>query len=46
VLEVFTAPWEEVLEWVREGSVTDVKTIVGVYWLERYLAGEWETPAR
>lgn len=45
VLEVFTAPWEDVLEWVREGSVTDVKTIVGVYWLERYLAGEWERPA-
>ncbi|MCK6427914.1 MAG: NUDIX hydrolase [Burkholderiaceae bacterium] len=46
VLEIFTAPWEELLEWVREGSVTDVKTIVGVYWLERYLAGEWENPAR
>jgi ADP-ribose pyrophosphatase len=45
VLEVFTLPWEELLEWVRDGSLTDVKTIVGVYWLERYLAGEWEKPA-
>jgi hypothetical protein len=22
--------------------VTDVKTIVGVYWLERYLTGRWK----
>ncbi len=29
VLEIFTAPWREVLDWVRDGTVTDVKTIVG-----------------
>ena len=37
VLEVFTAPWEQLLDWVRDGTVTDVKTIVGTYWLERVL---------
>jgi ADP-ribose pyrophosphatase len=42
VIEVFTAPWEQLLDWIRDGTVTDVKTIVGTYWLERYLAGEWE----
>jgi ADP-ribose pyrophosphatase len=37
VLEVFTAPWQNLHGWIADGSVTDVKTIVGVYWLERYL---------
>jgi ADP-ribose pyrophosphatase len=37
VLEVFTAPWTNLLDWIAEGSVTDVKTIVGAYWLERAL---------
>lgn len=41
-LEVFTEPWEQLLEWVREGTVTDVKTMVGVMWLEKVLAGEWQ----
>ena len=37
VLEVFTAPWEQLLDWIRDGTITDVKTIVGTYWLERAL---------
>lgn len=40
-LEVFEAPWRQLLEWVRDGSVTDVKTMVGAMWLEKTLAGEW-----
>lgn len=39
VLEVFPASWRELLDWISEGKVTDVKTIVAAYWLERYLAG-------
>jgi ADP-ribose pyrophosphatase len=38
VLEVFTAPWQELLGWIEDGSITDVKTIVGVYWLQRFLS--------
>lgn len=38
VIEVFTAPWRELLEWIASGAVTDVKTIIGAYWLERFLA--------
>lgn len=38
VLEVFTAPWRDLLDWTRDGRVTDVKTIVGAYWLERFVA--------
>jgi ADP-ribose pyrophosphatase len=38
VLEVFTAPWQELLGWIEDGSITDVKTIVGVYWLQGFLS--------
>ena len=40
-LEVFEAPWEQLLEWIRDGSVTDVKTMVGAMWLEKTLDGSW-----
>ena len=40
-LEVFTTPWQQLLQWVREGTVTDVKTMVGAMWLEKVIAGEW-----
>jgi len=38
VLEVFTATLRELLQWIAQGTVTDVKTIVGAHWLERFLA--------
>jgi ADP-ribose pyrophosphatase len=41
VIEIFTAPWQEVAAWIRAGTVTDVKTIIGIAWLEKWLAGEW-----
>lgn len=41
-LEVFTTSWQQLLQCVREGSVTDVKTMLGVMWLEKVLAGDWE----
>jgi len=41
VLEVFTAPLRQLLDRIHDGSVTDVKTVVGAYWLERFLAGRW-----
>jgi ADP-ribose pyrophosphatase len=31
----------ELLEWVRQGKITDVKTIIGAFWLDKILAGEW-----
>lgn len=46
VLQVFTAPWRELLQWTAAGIVTDVKTIVGAYWLERFFAqGAASSPA-
>src|SRR4249920_2505286 len=38
VLEVFTTPWRHLHDWIADGTLTDVKTIVGTYWLERALA--------
>ncbi len=40
-LETFTATVPELLEMVRRGEVTDVKTIIGAFWLEKILAGSW-----
>jgi ADP-ribose pyrophosphatase len=40
-LEVFTAPWQELLAAVRDGRVTDVKTMLGTFWLEKIISGEW-----
>jgi ADP-ribose pyrophosphatase len=45
VVEVFQAPWRQLDDWVRQGRITDVKTIVGVHWLERVMSGAWSAPA-
>lgn len=37
-LEVYRVDWREALEMCHDGRITDVKTIVGLFWLERYLA--------
>jgi ADP-ribose pyrophosphatase len=43
-LELFSATVPELLEMVRTGRITDVKTIIGSFWLEKYASGTW-TPA-
>jgi ADP-ribose pyrophosphatase len=40
-LETFRAGLPEMLEMVRSGQVTDVKTVIGTFWLEKILAGSW-----
>jgi len=40
-LETFTATVPELLAMVRRGEVTDVKTIIGAFWLEKITAGTW-----
>lgn len=40
-LETFSATVPELLEMVRTGQVTDVKTIIGAFWLEKLAAGSW-----
>ncbi|MGC9164035.1 MAG: NUDIX domain-containing protein [Thiomonas sp.] len=41
LLEVFEAGPQDVLEWVRKGEITDVKTVIGAFWLEKLLSGTW-----
>jgi ADP-ribose pyrophosphatase len=40
-LETFTSTLPELLERVRTGQITDVKTIIGTFWLEKALSGAW-----
>lgn len=38
-LDVFAAPLEQLLAWVENGDITDVKTTISAYWLDRYRRG-------
>ena len=38
-LEVFELDVDEAIDWVRLGKITDSKTIVGLFWLEKTLKG-------
>jgi len=40
-LDVFRAPLSELLEGVKTGKVTDVKTIIGAFWLDKIQSGLW-----
>ena len=40
-LEVFTLTLPEALEWVKEGKITDNKSVSGLFWAEKVLRGEW-----
>jgi ADP-ribose pyrophosphatase len=35
-LEVFEATIAEAVEWVRDGTITDTKTMIGVLWADRF----------
>jgi ADP-ribose pyrophosphatase len=41
-LDVFKASIDDLLAWVKEGKVTDVKTIIGAFWLEKIQANAWQ----
>lgn len=45
-LEVFTLPLDRALRWVREGRITDSKTVAGLFWAEKLLSGEWDRKTR
>jgi len=42
-LEVFTTPLARALEWVREGRITDSKTVAGLFWAEKLISGGWRS---
>jgi len=40
-LDVGTATLAELLQWSREGLLTDAKTLTGLLWLQNVLSGAW-----
>ena len=40
-LEVFTVTPAQLMQWCRDGQVTDAKTLAGAMWLQNYLSGAW-----
>lgn len=40
-LETFKATLPEMLGWIQTGQITDVKTVIGTFWLDKILAGQW-----
>jgi len=41
-LETFITDVRTLLGWVRSGKVSDTKTIIGAFWLEKILSGSWQ----
>jgi len=41
-LEVFTATPTQLLQWCRDGRVTDAKTLTAALWLQNVLSGAWQ----
>jgi ADP-ribose pyrophosphatase len=40
-LETLRVPLSEGLNWIRSGRITDVKTILGLFWAEKLLKEDW-----
>jgi len=40
-LDVFAASQQELEDWMRDGRLTDAKTVVGMMWLLQWRAGRW-----
>jgi len=40
-IEVYTESIDNLLEQVRCGAITDVKTVIGTFWLEKIRSGTW-----
>ena len=40
-LDVFSASADELLQWCRDGRITDAKTLTGILWLQNLRSGSW-----
>jgi ADP-ribose pyrophosphatase len=45
-IETFAASLEQMEAWVREGVVTDAKSMIGVMWWRQWRNGTWDLPWR
>lgn len=41
-IETITASIDQMLDWVRHGQITDVKTVIGAFWLDKLRSGAWK----
>ena len=41
-LEVMEVNPVEAMQWLRDGKITDVKTVIGLFWLDKLQRGEWK----
>ena len=41
-LEIIEVPLTDALEMVRKGDISDAKTMVGLFWAEKLMKGEWK----
>ena len=41
-LQVIQASAAQLIAWCRDGTVTDAKTIIGAFWLQQWLGGQWQ----
>lgn len=44
MIEVLHVTLEQALAWVREGRITESKTVTSVLWAEKILSGSWTVP--
>jgi len=44
-LEIIEIPLTQAMEMLRQGEITDAKTMVGLFWAEKLARGEWEPHA-
>ena len=40
-LEIFQMPFKAALDMVKTGEICEVKTVAGLFWLEKMLQGDW-----
>jgi len=41
-LELLEVEPAEAMQWLREGKITDVKTVIGLFWLDKLIRGDWQ----
>ncbi len=40
-LEIFRLPFAEAMQWVHDGRISETKTVIGLFWLEKVLDQSW-----
>ncbi len=40
-LEIFQLPFGTAMDMVKSGEINEVKTVIGLFWLEKIISGKW-----